>query len=45
MTEITRQQNGQPAVTIYHNPKCGTAPSAAPTKMASPILELVGSSN
>ena len=25
MTEITRGKNGQPAVTIYHNPKCGTS--------------------
>ena len=25
MTEITLQRDGRPAVTIYHNPRCGTS--------------------
>ena len=28
MPEITRGKNGEPAVTIYHNPKCGTSRTA-----------------
>lgn len=27
MSEITRDRAGQPVVTIYHNPKCGTSRS------------------